>query len=109
MSLFKVQNMMYLVFDTFHANSFADSHVLTLYSSLFIIIFNVFVKVSVQSSVTCVHSIFRILETLGRSLMLIKKSKGPRIDHCGMLVEMVTILDFAPLYSTYCSLLHNNY
>ena len=35
-----------------------------------------------------------------------KKGKGPRIDPCGTPVELLRVLDFALLYTTYCSLLH---
>ena len=70
MSLFKVQNMINLVYHTFNASLFADSQVLTLNSSLFIIISLMsLLKLQYKVVSSAYISIFSILEMLGRLLI----------------------------------------
>ena len=43
--------------------------------------------------------------TLGKSLMYIRKSKGPKIEPWGTPIEIDFVFDLEPLYSTYGCLL----
>ena len=77
MPLFKVRNMMNLVFGTFNASLFADSQVLTLCNSIFIII-SLMSLLKLQYKVVSFAyiSIFSILEIANVDT---KKSNGPRV------------------------------
>ena len=45
-----------------------------------------------------------LLDTLHKSLMYKTKSTGPNIEPCGTTHVMISLLDWALLYSTYCAL-----
>ena len=89
---------MYLVFLTFKNNLFEDSQSLILHSSLFkmmLLLALFMLQYNVVSS-----AYINILKTrLGKSLMYIRKRKGPKIEPWGTPIEIDFVSDLEPYYT----------
>ena len=83
-------------------NLFEDSQSLILHSLLFKMM-SLLALFMLQYNVVS-SAYINILKTrlpLGKSLMYIKKSKGPKIEPWGTPIEIDFVSDLEPLYSTY--------
>ena len=92
---------MYLVFLTFKDNLFGDSQSLILHSSLLkmmSLLASFMLQYNVVSSAYI--NLLKTRLTLGKSLMYIRKSKGPKLEPCGTPIEIDFVSDLEPLYST---------
>ena len=93
---------MYLVFLTFKDYLDEDSQSLILHSSLFkmmSLLALYMLQYNVMSSAYI--NILKTRLTLGKSLMYIRKSKGPKIEPSGTPIKIDFVSDLESLYSTY--------